>query len=262
MVTAVGCDKAEGWRIKEQFDKTYKVLSAWWREQHKFAKQHKFVVTAFGRRYPVPDIDSELGGFRAKAERNAVNGPVQATSADITKLAMGLIYKECKKRGWLDKAHMLITMHDELVFEIDKDILEEAIEIFMGLMCRNPALMRLKWAVPLTSDVEMGYSWMVPWDLKKIRKEGGCPPELEGCFKNTKVKADKGKDKVAAPKVEKRVHIYKVASFGVGEIEAMAKFLAQSPEVPATLVVQGPNGEDLTGMLSIVWGGALPEVES
>lgn len=259
VVTAVGCDKAEGWRIKDKFDKTYRVLSNWWKEQHTFAKKHKFVVTAFGRRYPVPDIDHEMGGFRAKAERNAVNGPVQATSADITKLAMGLVYKECKSRGWLEKVHMLITMHDELVFEIDRDILEEAIDTFVAIMCRNQPLRRLKWPVPLTSDVEMGFSWMVPWDLKKIRHKGECPPELEGCFKGTKVQEKKPKE---APKVEKRVRIYKIASFEVGEIEAMAKFLSQSPEHPSVLVVQGPNGEDLTSIVSMTWGGKLPEVEA
>lgn len=259
VVHSVGCDKAEGWRIKEQFDKTYRVLANWWKIQHKFAKEHKFVVTAFGRRYPLPDIDHEMGGFRAKAERNAVNGPIQGTSADITKLAMGLVYKECKKRGWLDKVHMLITMHDELVFEIDLDILEEAIDTFVSIMCRNQALLRLRWAVPLTSDVELGHSWMVPWDVKKIRKTGECPPELAGCFKNTKVK---GEEKSKPKPKEQKTRTYKVNSFSVGEIESLAKFLVQAanPSEPATLLVIGPSGEDLTPTLSLVWGGNIPKV--
>jgi DNA polymerase I-like protein with 3'-5' exonuclease and polymerase domains len=263
VVTAVGCDKNEGWRIKEQFDKTYKTLSSWWKQQILYVKKHKYAVTAFGRRYHLPDIDHEMGGFRAKAERNAVNGPVQGTSADITKIAMGLIYKECKKRGWLEKVHMLITMHDELVFEIDKDILEEAIDLFVGLMCRNDALLRLGWAVPLTSDVEMGPDWTVPWDLKKIRKKGECPKELDGCFKGVGPKVDKPKSD--AQPIEKPaempVFTHRVKSFSLGEIESLARLIAAGSRSPkARLRVEGPNGEDLTGAVSTVWGGKIPMV--
>lgn len=206
-----------------------------------------------------------MGGFRSKAERNAVNGPIQGNSADITKLAMGLIYKECKKRGWLEKVHMLVTMHDELVFEIDKDILEEAIDIFVNIMCRNPALLRLKWPVPLTSDVEMGYSWMVPWDLKKIRHTGKCPPELEGCFNGTTVKSS-SKEEVKVKTKTSTMRIYKILAFTLGAVEGVAAMIARArdakPSSPAVLKVEGPEGEDLTGMLQVVWGGPLPEVEA
>jgi len=264
VVTATGCDKNEGWRIKEAFDKAYKVLANWWSEQVKFARKHKFVVTAFGRRGHLPDIDHQMGGFRAKAERNAVNMPVQGTSADITKIAMGLIYKECKKRGWLDKVHMLITMHDELVFEIDTDILEEACDLFVGIMCRNPILMGLRWGVPLTSDVEIGMNWTVPWDLKKLRRgEQECPPELKGCFKGimSESKSDAPAPAPQAPMAETPVRVFKVKSFTLGEIEALARAIYVGRLAPtATLKVVGPNDEDLTAALSTVWGGRIPMV--
>jgi len=166
---ATGVDRNEGNRMKRQFDGTYRTLSHWWDSQHVFAKQHGFVVTAFKRRYPLPDILHADGGFRSKAERNAVNGPIQGTSADITKIAMGLIYNACNKRGWLDKVQMIITMHDELVFEIDLDILEEALSVITPLMCRNVMVLSQKWPVPLTVDVEIGRNWTVPWDLNAIK---------------------------------------------------------------------------------------------
>jgi DNA polymerase-1 len=227
VVTSIGCDKNEGWRIKEQFDKTYRTLANWWKEQVKFAKKHKYVETSFGRRYPLPDIDHEMGGFRSKAERNAVNGPVQGTSADITKIAMSLCYKECKTRGWLDKVHMLITMHDELVFEIDKDILEEAIGLFVEIMCRNPILLKLGWKIPLTSDVEMGADWTVPWDLKKIRKKGVCPTELDGCFRDVGPKAEKPKSDAKAPEIARETPTltYKLKGFKLGEVETLARMI-------------------------------------
>jgi DNA polymerase I-like protein with 3'-5' exonuclease and polymerase domains len=264
VVTSIGCDKNEGWRIKEQFDKTYRTLANWWKEQVKFAKKHKYVETSFGRRYPLPDIDHEMGGFRSKAERNAVNGPVQGTSADITKIAMSLCYKECKTRGWLDKVHMLITMHDELVFEIDKDILEEAIGLFVEIMCRNPILLKLGWKIPLTSDVEMGADWTVPWDLKKIRKKGVCPTELDGCFRDVGPKAEKPKSDAKAPEIARETPTltYKLKGFKLGEVETLARMIYHGKLSPsAKLRVEGPSGEDLTGALSTVWGGKVPMVQ-
>ena len=74
---AVGVDKEEGWRIKNQFDKSYTGLRRWWGKQHDTARRWTYVRTAFGRKYPLPDILHTDGGFRSKAERNSVNGPVQ-----------------------------------------------------------------------------------------------------------------------------------------------------------------------------------------
>lgn len=191
---STGVDDDEGTRIKQRFTSTYRGLKVWWSKQHKYARKHGFVLTAFGRKYPVPDIklpriDPQTGrnngAFIAKAERNSVNGPIQGTSADITKLAMSLVYKECSKRGWLEKVHMLITMHDELVFEIDKDILSEAIDLIVECMAFNPVILKKNWSVPLTVDVELGYDWTVPWDLNQIRKSGEWPEELKGLFDQT-----------------------------------------------------------------------------
>jgi DNA polymerase I-like protein with 3'-5' exonuclease and polymerase domains len=164
---SVGVDRDEGWRIKRQFDTTYTGLRQWWEIQHNFARQYEYVVTAFGRRYPVPDIKHEMGGFRSKAERNSVNGPVQGFSADITKLAMALVFKECKKRKWLKLVRMTITIHDELVFEIHDSIAEEAVTVIKTLMTTD-TVSRLKHPVPLTVDVEFGQNWTVPFDLTKL----------------------------------------------------------------------------------------------
>lgn len=166
---AVGCSKQEGARIKHQFDSTYSVLQRWWKHQHGFAKERGYVVTAFGRKYPVPDIYNPDGFFRSKAERNSVNGPIQGAGADVCKIAMALVYKECKRRGWLDKVMMIATMHDELVYEIDDDILEEAIFVLVPLMCRNPIILAQRWPIPLTSDVEFGDDWSVPYHFEKCR---------------------------------------------------------------------------------------------
>jgi DNA polymerase I-like protein with 3'-5' exonuclease and polymerase domains len=181
---STGCDKEEGWRIKNQFDKTYRGLLRWWKSQHKLAKKQKYVTTVFGRRYPVPDIDHEFGKFRSKAERNSVNGPVQGSSADIMKLAMGLLYREFKKRGWIkrgpglpDLVLMVITIHDELAFEVHESIVDECIPVIEKIMCED-TIKNLGWLIKLKVDIEFGYgennNWTVPYNLTEMAwNQGG-----------------------------------------------------------------------------------------
>lgn len=108
---------------------------------------------------------------------------VHNSSADITKLAMALVYKAMKKRGWLEKVYMTITIHDELVFEIEKDIVEDALEVIMPLMARSSPILKLKWPVPLTLDCELGYDWTVPWDLVQYQEgKTPWPEELKPYF--------------------------------------------------------------------------------
>lgn len=171
---STGVDKEEGWRIKRQFDKAYKGLIKWWGSTHNIARQQFYVTTAFGRKYPVPDINHEEGGWRSKAERNAVNAPVQGSSADIMKLAMGLLYKEFKARGWDYRVLMNITIHDELVFEIPYELCSEAVDVIDNIMCFK-TVQNLGWTVPLKCDVEFGDDWSVPYNLTEMmwNKGGG-----------------------------------------------------------------------------------------
>ena len=166
----IGCSAQEGEEKYRKFTSTYKTLARWWTHQHNFGRKHGYVKTAFGRVQPLPDINE--GDFRKKSkdERKSVNGPVQGTSADITKLAMSLIYKEVKKRGWFDKLKMILTVHDEIVFEIHEDVIGEAIPVLTQLMSRNKGIANQGWAVPLLVDVEIGKTWGVPYDLKDLKR--------------------------------------------------------------------------------------------
>lgn len=220
---AVGTDWDESCRIKNKFDSSYRTLQKWWKRQHIMARKQKYVLTAFGRKYPVPDIDHEYGSFRAKAERNSVNGPVQGTSADIMKLAMILVYKEMKKRNWLDLVRMEITIHDELVFEIHNSIAEEAVGVIEKIMVED-TVRNLKWVVPLKVDVEFGSDWSVPFNLTEMTynkgggdwdshlatvfpgryrtylENGGAP--VEGLQGYEDVKVNPPKEKLANPKLD------------------------------------------------------------
>ena len=166
----IGCTQEEGDEKYKKFTGTYKTLAGWWGIQHKYARKNGFVKTAFGRVQPLPDINSDDFRKKSKDERKAVNGPVQGTSADITKLAMSLIYREVKKRGWLDKLKMILTVHDEIVFEIHEDIIGEAIPTLTNIMSRNKGVANQNWEVPLLVDVEIGKTWGVPYDLKDLKR--------------------------------------------------------------------------------------------
>ncbi len=164
----IGCTAEEGEEKYKLFTKAYDVLTAWWDHQHQFGKKNGYVKTAMGRVQPLPSIKDKDFRNRSKDERKAVNGPVQGTSADITKLAMSLIYKTAKKNGWFDRLKMILTVHDEIVFEIHKDLLPEAVPVLCELMTRNKIIQRMNWDVPLTVDVEMGKDWTVEDNLRDV----------------------------------------------------------------------------------------------
>lgn len=109
---------------------------------------------------------------------------VHNTSADIIKLAMARIYRACKKRGWLRKVLMTITIHDELVFEILDEVAEEAVDVIVPIMTRNSSLLRLKWPIPLKVDIEAGDDWTVPHNLTEMEfnKTSNWTPRLVRTF--------------------------------------------------------------------------------
>jgi len=99
-----------------------------------FAVKNTFTETLFGRRRYFPNINSRLPFLKSMAERTATNAPVQGTAADIIKLAIRYAYEDLQKAGMLDKVHLVLQIHDELVFEIKDDALEQAQKIIKGAM--------------------------------------------------------------------------------------------------------------------------------
>lgn len=93
------------------------------------------------------------------------------------KFAMGLIYRECKERGWLDRAKMCVTIHDELVFEIDEDLAEEAVVAINELMTVR-TVKNLGWIIPLKNDIEFGDDWTVPFNLVAMTNPRETKPEV------------------------------------------------------------------------------------
>jgi DNA polymerase-1 len=110
------------------------------------------VRTMFGRRRLVPNLTSRNFQMRSQAEREAVNMPIQGSAADILKKAMIDLHAELPKRG--SKARMILTVHDELLFESPRDEADAAAAIVRERMEQAASL-----SVPLTVDVGVGESW-------------------------------------------------------------------------------------------------------
>jgi DNA polymerase-1 len=109
------------------------------------------VKTLYGRRRLVPELNSRNVQIRQAAEREAVNMPIQGTAADILKLAMIDTHAALAN---LPTARMILTVHDELLFEVAREQAEEAAEVVREQM-QNAAQLR----VPLTVDVGIGSNW-------------------------------------------------------------------------------------------------------
>jgi DNA polymerase I len=110
------------------------------------------VKTLFGRRRLVPELNSRNGQIRAAAERVTVNMPIQGTAADILKRAMIDLHTELPKRGL--ETRMILTVHDELLFECPRDQADATAEVVRERMEGATTL-----AVPLTVDVGVAENW-------------------------------------------------------------------------------------------------------
>ena len=109
------------------------------------------VKTMYGRRRLVPDVNNRNAQVRMGAERIAVNLPIQGSAADIMKRAMIDVYAALAGRT---DAQMILTVHDELLFEAKKESAEEIVGIVRDRMQHAATL-----DVPLTVDVGIGENW-------------------------------------------------------------------------------------------------------
>ena len=118
-----------------------------------FARENGYVETLFGRRRYLPDINAKNPTVRALAERNAVNAPIQGTSADIIKLAMIGVDRRLTEAGL--KSRMVLQIHDELLLEVPLEEVEKVSSIVTEEM---QGVIKLK--VPLTVECKYGTNWL------------------------------------------------------------------------------------------------------
>ena len=145
--------RAEAKKIIEDYFTNFPAISSYIEDTLTAARETEYVETIFGRRRYLPDINSKNGTVRALAERNAINAPIQGTSADIIKLAMISVARRIKEEGL--RSRMVLQIHDELVFDAVlsevgrlEDIVREEMENIVKL------------SVPLTVECNHGNNWL------------------------------------------------------------------------------------------------------
>ena len=124
----------------------------------RFCRERGYVETLFGRRCHVPGIHDKNAVLRNFSERAAINAPIQGTAADVLKRAMIRVPPALARHHLKAKATMLLTVHDELLFEADADAVEQTAEVVKHVM-ESATLPALQLSVPLTVDVRQGTTW-------------------------------------------------------------------------------------------------------
>ncbi len=129
-----------------------------------FAKANGYTETLFGRRRYFGALKSPLPFMRAMAERQAGNAPIQGTAtADCIKLAISDADEVLRSAGLINQAHLVLQVHDELVYEVEEKAVEKVSklveEAMKNVIKKRPEFLKGKSDVPLEVHVAVGNNW-------------------------------------------------------------------------------------------------------
>lgn len=145
--------RQESKELIDTYYATYPQLSQYIEDQIAFAREHGYVKTVLDRRRYLKDINARNHVVRSAAERNAVNAPVQGSAADIIKIAMIAVQESLEKNGY--RSNLLLQIHDELIFDVPKEEVDELREMVHQKMSEA-----YKLKVPLEVDIGTGNNWL------------------------------------------------------------------------------------------------------
>lgn len=149
----LGISRKEAAEIIDQYFNQYHGIKQYMSQAVEFAKQHGYVETILKRRRYLRDINSGNMTVRGFAERNAINAPIQGSAADMIKVAMINIQKDIEKQNL--KGLMIMQVHDELVFDVPLDEVEQFKAIILDRM-QNA----IELSVPLEVEIGEGKNWL------------------------------------------------------------------------------------------------------
>lgn len=150
----LGSTRAEAQEFYDNYFVTFPKIAAYFEDVKTRAKKDGFTTTYFGRRRFFAGLKSSLPFMRASAERMAMNAPLQGTAADIIKIAMQKVHGNLSEKKLLDKAHLLLQIHDELLYEVEETSFKEVSEVIREAMEE-----RVDFPVPINVTVKKGNSW-------------------------------------------------------------------------------------------------------
>lgn len=147
------CSISEAQQIIEDYFSSFPSIKGYIDTTVAKGRSDGFVSTLFGRRRYLPDLNLRNANLRALAERNAVNAPIQGSSADIIKLAMIAVDRRLREAGL--QSRMVLQIHDELLLEVPEEEIGTVKTILTGEMEGV-----VKLSVPLTVECSYGKTWL------------------------------------------------------------------------------------------------------
>ncbi|QLK52884.1 DNA polymerase I [Ehrlichia ruminantium] len=150
----LGITRSEASKHIENYFKSYPEIKSYIEEIKVYARTHGYTRTVFGRKCFIKDINSNNHALRNFSERAAVNAPLQGTSADIIKMSMIHLFDRLKT------GYMILQVHDELLFEVPEDHVDNTVKLIKEVM---EGIVKL--SVPLKVDITIGDNWgnLVPY---------------------------------------------------------------------------------------------------
>jgi DNA polymerase-1 len=149
----VGISRKEAKKVIDDYYDTYKGVHRYMEEVPVKAREDGFVRSIYGRIRPIPGINDRNGNIRNRAEREAINMPIQGTASDIVKIAMLRVDEAIKRQGL--EAKMLMQVHDELLVEAPAGEAEDVAQLL-----RREMESAVELDVPLKVEVGIGDNWM------------------------------------------------------------------------------------------------------
>lgn len=145
--------RSEAAEIIKKYFEEYAGIKEYMNRSIAFAKERGYAETILGRRRYLRDINGSNSVVRGFAERNAINAPIQGSSADMIKIAMIGIHNEMQRLGMQSK--MILQVHDELVFDARLDELTE-----LKALVRDKMVNALPLSVPVVVEMNTGSNWL------------------------------------------------------------------------------------------------------
>lgn len=160
----LGSDRKTAQEFYNTYFQKFEGLAKYLDKTKEEAEKLGYTRTFFGRRRYFEGIKSKIPYIKASAERMAINAPLQGTSADIIKIAMKKVDDFIKENKLEEKIHLILQIHDELIYEIAEDLAAEISPKIKDIMCSIIPPGKTS-GVPILANYEAGKNW---GDMKKI----------------------------------------------------------------------------------------------
>lgn len=151
---SLGATREEAQRFHADYFAAFPTIRNYFEEIKTSARRLGYTETFFGRRRYFPGLKSSLPFVRAMNERMAVNAPLQGTAADIVKIAMRKVDELIEKNNWRDSVHLLLQVHDELIYEIKNELVSEVLPQIKRAMEQAAEI-----GVPIVATAASGPNW-------------------------------------------------------------------------------------------------------